>query len=68
MFHSSKLHVNFVSATLSRKVELLGAKLMKDYKTVGFEAIEEGVEKKDEDDMALSIPKQVQQFFMQVPT
>lgn len=31
LFHSDSLRVNFVSATLSQKVELLGAKLMKDY-------------------------------------
>lgn len=37
LFHSDLLRVNFVSATLSRKVELLGAKLMKEYETVGFE-------------------------------
>jgi len=37
LFHSDFLRVNFVSATLSRKVELLGAKLMKEYETVGFE-------------------------------
>ena len=38
LFHSDVLRINFVSATLSQKVELLGAKLMKEYKTVGFES------------------------------
>ena len=42
LFHSEKIRCNFVSATLSRKVELLGAKMMKDYKTVGFD-LEENV-------------------------
>ncbi len=37
LFHSDVLRINFVSATLSKKVELLGAKMMKDYKTVGFD-------------------------------
>lgn len=37
LFHSDFLRVNFVSATLSKRVELLGAKMMKDYKTVGFD-------------------------------
>lgn len=37
LFHSDVLRVNFVSATLSKRVELLGAKMMKDYKTVGFD-------------------------------
>jgi superfamily II DNA/RNA helicase len=35
-FHSEKIRVNFVSATLSAKVETLGAKLMSSYETVGF--------------------------------
>ena len=35
-FHSDKIRVNFVSATLSAKVETLGAKLMSSYETVGF--------------------------------
>lgn len=63
MFHSDVLRVNFVSATLSKKVELLGAKMMKDYKTVGFD-LDENVDQ----DMAISIPSQVQQFYMEVPT
>jgi len=37
LFHSDVLRVNFVSATLSQKVEMLGAKMMKEHKTVGFE-------------------------------
>jgi hypothetical protein len=54
LFHSDVLRVNFVSATLSKKVELLGAKMMKDYKTVGFD-LDENVDQ----DMAISIPSQV---------
>ena len=39
--------------------------MMKDYKTVGFDAKKEG---DDEEDFQASIPKQVQQFYMEVPT
>jgi superfamily II DNA/RNA helicase len=63
LYHSESLRINFVSATLSRRVELLGAKMMKDYKTVGFDAQTESPDQ----DMAISIPNQVQQFYMQVP-
>jgi superfamily II DNA/RNA helicase len=63
LFHSDVLRVSFVSATLSKKVELLGAKMMKNYKTVGFD-LDENVDQ----DMAISIPSQVQQFYMEVPT
>ena len=52
LFHSEVLRVNFVSATLSQKVELLGAKLMKEYKTVGFDSLNtEG-----NDEFSVSIP------------
>jgi len=64
LFHSDVLRVNFVSATLSQKVEMLGAKMMKEYKTVGFD--NEAVDGNDE--FSISIPNQVQQFYMEVPT
>jgi hypothetical protein len=41
-----------VSATLSKKVENLGAKLMRDFVTVGFDSTDDQNEK----DMAVSIP------------
>lgn len=37
LYHSEILRLVFISATLSEKVESLGAKLMKNYITVGFE-------------------------------
>ena len=36
VYYSDKIKVNFISATLSSKVQALGAKLMKDFKQVGF--------------------------------
>ena len=47
------MKINFASATLSKKVEALGAKLMEKYDTVGFN---EDTGNADEDDIA-SIPK-----------
>ena len=35
-YHSDQIKVNFVSATLSEKVETLGSKLMKEHVKVGF--------------------------------
>ena len=35
-FHSELIKINFISATLSSKVQALGAKLMQSYKQVGF--------------------------------
>jgi ATP-dependent RNA helicase DDX31/DBP7 len=67
LFHSESLRVNFVSATLTKKVELLGAKLMKSYKTVGFENDTKNDTQVSGEEMALAIPNQVQQFYMQVP-
>ena len=43
LFHSDSIKINFVSATLSPKIEQLGSKLMKDYVKVGFKEV------KDED-------------------
>jgi ATP-dependent RNA helicase DDX31/DBP7 len=70
-FQSDVVRVNFISATLSRKVEALGAKLMKDYLTVGFDSkaqADQQQENADQEQLSLSIPNQVQQFYMQVPT
>ena len=36
LFHSDTIKINFVSATLSPKIEQLGSKLMKEYVKVGF--------------------------------
>ena len=35
-FYSDSIKINFISATLSSKVQALGAKLMKTYESVGF--------------------------------
>jgi len=56
LYHSDVLRVNFVSATLSKRVELLGAKMMKDYKTVGFDNPNSTEEGATGEDMAISIP------------
>jgi hypothetical protein len=48
---------------MNPKVESLGHKLMKDYIKVGFE----GSEEKKEEDIVGSIPKQVQQFYSEIP-
>lgn len=56
--------MQFISATLSRKVENLGAKLMKDYQTVGFQQDSQT----EVDDVTVSIPKQVLQYYMETPT
>lgn len=36
LFHSEQIKMNFISATLSSKVQQLGAKLMRTFKAVGF--------------------------------
>ncbi len=36
LYHSESIKMNFISATLSSKVQALGAKLMKSFKSVGF--------------------------------
>lgn len=64
-YHSDSIKVNFVSATLSPKVEALGSKLMKDYSKVGFG---EEANTLNEEDYVGSIPKQVKQYFMEMPT
>ena len=36
LYHSDQISINFISATLSSKVQALGAKLMSSFKSVGF--------------------------------
>jgi len=36
LYHSDKIKMNFISATLSPQVQTLGSKLMKEYEKVGF--------------------------------
>jgi superfamily II DNA/RNA helicase len=48
---------------MNPNVEKLGHKLMQDYVKVGFE----GSEEKKEEDLVGSIPKQVVQYYMEVP-
>jgi len=72
-FHSDSVKINFVSATMSHEVEALGARLMKDYIKVGFnqptaDGETEATETTEIEDMVSSIPKQVQQFYAEVPT
>ena len=40
-YWSNDLRINFVSATLGTRVERLGAKLMMNYETIGFELEDE---------------------------
>lgn len=54
VFHSDGIKINFVSATLSPKVEALGAKLMKSHSKVGFEL---EAETEESQNMIGSIPK-----------
>ena len=67
VFWSDSLKINFVSATMNPNVEKLGHRLMENYVKVGFN--ETGTEEKKEtaEDIIGSIPKQIQQFFMEVP-
>lgn len=65
-FHSDDVRVNLVSATLSSKLQTLGSKLMKDYKTAGFNTPEGDI--KEEKEEALTIPAQIKQFWMECPT
>ena len=74
-FYSDSIKINFISATLSQQVQALGAKLMKTYESVGFversgDAKAVGREDQDGADVNIidSIPRQVQQFWMQIPT
>ena len=67
--HSKDLHINFVSATMSQKVEELGTRMMESYVKVGFgEHIGETTTATEQDDTIASIPKQVHQYFSMVPT
>ena len=47
LYHSDKIKINFISATLSRKVQALGSKLMKTYKSVGFSSESPGANELD---------------------
>lgn len=65
-FWSDEIKVQFVSATLSSKVEALGADLMQNYEIVGFndpspsKQPDSNVEQKEDDEeLSKSIPKQV---------
>jgi ATP-dependent RNA helicase DDX31/DBP7 len=67
LFHSSSIKINFVSATISPKVASLGAKLMKEYDQVGFD-VQETATQDDDATIKSSIPRQVKQFWMEVPS
>jgi len=54
-FISDSIRVNLVSATISSKLQALGSKLMKDYKTAGF-GLNTNESVKEE---ALTIPSQI---------
>jgi len=62
------MKVNFVSATLSKRVEELGSKIMEKYVTVGFGENSAAPNYDDEKEIISSIPKQTQQYYMEVPT
>ena len=78
LFQSDSIKINFISATLSNQVQALGAKLMSSYASVGFGeeeenpqaiALEDQKEAKTEKESIIdSIPRQVKQFWIQVPT
>ena len=63
-YWSDQIKVNFVSATLNQKIEALGAKMMESYATVGFDAITGN----QEENLIASIPKQIKQYYAEVPT
>ena len=63
-YWSDKIKINFVSATINKKIEALGAKLMQNYETVGFDVNND----KAVDDQIIHIPKQIQQYYTEVPT
>ena len=56
LFHSESIKINFVSATLSPKIEQLGSKLMKDYVKVGFKEEAENSKEEKEQSYIGSIP------------
>ena len=58
--YHSKMRVHFISATMTEQVEGFGSKLMTEYDRVGFNT--ENVQ------LATSMPKQVVQYYMEVPT
>ena len=67
LFHSESIKINFVSATLSPKIEQLGSKLMKDYVKVGFKEEAENSKEEKEQSYIGSIPQQVKQFWVEIP-
>lgn len=69
LFHSDKIKINFVSATISPKVQQLGEKLMKTYVQVGFSELATNQKDSDDEDQNImdSIPRQVKQYWMEVP-
>ena len=83
LYHSDQISINFISATLSSKVQALGAKLMSSFKSVGFSSESslnspgkndklddldaEEREKNEVENILESMPKQVKQYWMQVP-
>lgn len=50
-----------MSATLNQKIEALGSKLMESYVTVGFDSTHE-------ENPIAAIPKQIKQYYAEVPT
>lgn len=69
-FLSKELRVNFVSATMNPQVESLGSRLMQEYVKVGFSEKEAKAETQQDEleDMVASIPQQVQQYYVDIPT
>lgn len=64
-YWSDHIKVNFVSATLNRKIEALGMKLMETNATVGFNV---GTPGDEEENLIATIPVQIQQFYVEIPT
>ena len=56
-YWSDDIKVNFVSATLNKKIETLGSKLMENYVTVGFNL--HGLDTATEESLIATIPKQI---------
>ena len=67
-YWSDQIKVNFVSATLNSKIEALGHKLMENYVTVGFDASGLAGSPDAVDSLIATIPKQIQQYYAEIPT
>ena len=65
-YWSDLIKMNFVSATINQKVERLGLKLMKSFEKVGFDLQNENLNAQGEE--MITIPRQIQQFYVEVPT